>query len=104
MSSKYTYSTVEASQVDSRVNVTRDEAVAPVIALWSQVRKARRRSARCGHVGNPAGVVQALCEQCVMSITPGDEPMDSRRCHYVRFEQIAEQNHGVAVRTTSSQP
>lgn len=60
-----------SDQVDSRINVTLDRIVAsPIISPWSQVRRARRRSVRCGHVGNPAGVVQALCEQCVMSITP----------------------------------
>ncbi len=44
----------KSAQVDSRIDDTLGRVVAsPVIALWSQVRKARRRSDWCGHVGNP---------------------------------------------------
>ena len=55
-----------------------------------------------GHVGNPRGVVQALCEQGVMSL-PFARLLDQRWGRNLRSEQIGEQDDGVAVRTTASE-
>jgi hypothetical protein len=51
--------------------------------------------------GTPAGVIQALCEQGVMSITQ-PTASGSRRCHALQLEQIGKQDDRLAIRTTTS--
>src|SRR5579859_2132543 len=74
----------------------------PVIALWSQVRKARRRSVRCGHVGTPAGGYPSPVRTGRHVHHANRRASGSRRCHALQFEQIGEQDNRLAVRTTAS--
>ena len=94
-----------AAQVDSRIDDTLNRVVAsPVIALWSQVRKAHRRSVRCGHVGNPRRGYPSPVRTGRHVHHPNRRASGSRRCHALQFEQIGEQDDRLAVRTTASKP
>src|SRR5258708_7834126 len=55
-----------------------------------------------GHVGNPRGVVQAVCEHGVMSL-PFSRASRSGWCLHLQYEQIGEQDYGLAFRTVTSQ-
>jgi hypothetical protein len=52
-------------------------------------------------VGNPSGVVQALCEQGVMSSPSGTR--GSRWCRHLQSEQIGDQEYGLAFRTVAAE-
>jgi hypothetical protein len=63
-----------------------------------------------GHVGNPQGVVQALCEQGVMSLPLLSVPVDQNGAKgilpglHLQVQEIAEQDRLLAILAGTAQP